>query len=122
MVLVLVLVLVLVCGSGGSSVNVDSVSQRDKLIRRIPLEHICLETDSPSLGLDQQVGPGLLLRLRLSTTVSDPDPSVSQLRNEPRNIQLCCRHVAELKGLDPETVRLVTAQNALRLFPKADRR
>lgn len=70
--------------------------QRDKLIQQIPLEHICLETDSPALGLDPHV------------------------RNEPRHIALCCRHIARLKGLSPQTVQLVTAQNAYRLFPNAD--
>ncbi|XP_074540875.1 putative deoxyribonuclease tatdn3 isoform X2 [Halichoeres trimaculatus] len=68
--------------------------QRDKLIQQIPLEHICLETDSPALGLEKHV------------------------RNEPRNITLCCQHIADLKGVSPETVKVVTAENAYRLFPK----
>ncbi|XP_005732753.1 putative deoxyribonuclease tatdn3 isoform X2 [Pundamilia nyererei] len=72
--------------------------QRDKLIKQIPLEHICLETDSPALGLHQHV------------------------RNEPANIILPCRYIADVKGLPPETVRLVTAHNAYRLFPKAKTR
>ncbi|XP_020510646.1 putative deoxyribonuclease tatdn3 [Labrus bergylta] len=72
--------------------------QRDKLIKQIPLEHICLETDSPALGLEKHV------------------------RNEPCNIVLSCRYIADVKGVSPETVRLVTAQNAYRLFPKANRR
>ncbi|XP_072218796.1 putative deoxyribonuclease tatdn3 isoform X2 [Leuresthes tenuis] len=71
--------------------------QRHKLIRQIPLEHICLETDSPALGLDKHV------------------------RNEPSNICLSCRYIADVKGLSPQTVQLVTAQNAYRLFPKASR-
>ncbi|XP_032398677.1 putative deoxyribonuclease tatdn3 isoform X1 [Etheostoma spectabile] len=70
--------------------------QRDKLIKQIPLEHICLETDSPALGLDKHV------------------------RNEPCNIVLSCRYIADVKGLSSETVRLVTGQNAHRLFPKVD--
>ncbi|XP_053193430.1 putative deoxyribonuclease tatdn3, partial [Scomber japonicus] len=69
--------------------------QRDKLIKQIPLEHICLETDSPALGLDKHV------------------------RNEPSNIVLCCQRIADIKGLSPQTVQLVTAQNAYRLFPRA---
>lgn len=72
--------------------------QRDKLIKQIPLEHICLETDSPALGLHQHV------------------------RNEPANIILPCRYIADVKGLPPETVRLVTTHNAYRLFPKAKTR
>ncbi|XP_030577432.1 putative deoxyribonuclease tatdn3 isoform X2 [Archocentrus centrarchus] len=69
--------------------------QRDKLIKQIPLEHICLETDSPALGIEKHV------------------------RNEPRNIVLPCRYIADIKGVSSETVQLVTAQNAYRLFPKA---
>ncbi|KAF1376967.1 hypothetical protein PFLUV_G00217000 [Perca fluviatilis] len=72
--------------------------QRDKLIKQIPLEHICLETDSPALGLDKHV------------------------RNEPCNIVLSCRYIADIKGLSSQTVQLVTAQNAHRLFPKVDTR
>uniref|UniRef100_A0A3Q4BL29 TatD DNase domain containing 3 n=1 Tax=Mola mola TaxID=94237 RepID=A0A3Q4BL29_MOLML len=72
--------------------------QRDKLIGQIPLEHICLETDSPALGLEQHV------------------------RNEPGNIALSCHHIANIKGLSPQTVQLITAQNAERLFPKANGR
>ncbi|KAM9354523.1 putative deoxyribonuclease tatdn3 isoform 2-T2 [Pholidichthys leucotaenia] len=70
--------------------------QRDKLIKQIPLEHICLETDSPALGLEKHV------------------------RNQPCNITLPCRYIAELKGLSPQTVQLVTTQNAHRLFPRAN--
>uniref|UniRef100_A0A3Q1GXI8 TatD DNase domain containing 3 n=1 Tax=Acanthochromis polyacanthus TaxID=80966 RepID=A0A3Q1GXI8_9TELE len=70
--------------------------QRNKLIKQIPLEHICLETDSPALGPDKHV------------------------RNEPSNITLPCCYIADIKGLSPQTVRLVTAQNAYRLFPKAN--
>lgn len=71
--------------------------ERDKLIKQIPLEHICLETDSPALGLNRYV------------------------RNEPSNIVVSCRYIANVKGLSPQTVQLVTAQNAYRLFPKANR-
>ncbi|XP_071391078.1 LOW QUALITY PROTEIN: putative deoxyribonuclease tatdn3 [Centroberyx affinis] len=70
--------------------------QRDKLIKQIPLEHICLETDSPALGPDKHV------------------------RNEPANILLSCQHIARVKGLPPHTVQHVTTHNAYRLFPKAD--
>ncbi|KAK5903131.1 hypothetical protein CgunFtcFv8_006939 [Champsocephalus gunnari] len=69
--------------------------QRDNLIKQIPLEHICLETDSPALGLHKHE------------------------RNEPCHIALCCRHIADVKGLSAQTVQIVSAQNALRPFPKA---
>ncbi|KAF7656078.1 hypothetical protein LDENG_00046400 [Lucifuga dentata] len=70
--------------------------QRDKLIKQIPLEHICLETDSPALGPDKH------------------------MRNEPSNITVSCQYIAEIKGLSPQTVQLITTQNAFRLFPKAN--
>ncbi|KAM8945420.1 putative deoxyribonuclease tatdn3-A [Pelodytes ibericus] len=70
-------------------------SQREKLIRQIPLENICLETDSPSLGPNKQE------------------------RNVPSNIYIPCEYIASVKGLRPESVSEATTHNALRLFPKA---
>lgn len=69
--------------------------QKQKLVRRLPLESLLLETDSPVLG---------------------PDP---ESRNEPANVAVACRAVADLKGVSPETVARVTTDNARRLFPRA---
>ena len=52
--------------------------QKQKLVRRLPLECLLLETDSPVLG---------------------PDPAT---RNEPANVVVACRAVAELKGVPPD--------------------
>ncbi|KTF82868.1 hypothetical protein cypCar_00004231 [Cyprinus carpio] len=73
---------------------VSKNEQRAKLIRQIPLEHICLETDSPALGIDKHV------------------------RNEPGNIMICCEYIAKVKGISSDVVMEVTTQNALRLFSK----
>ncbi|HWU40941.1 MAG TPA: TatD family hydrolase [Candidatus Acidoferrum sp.] len=69
--------------------------QKQKLVRALPLDCMLLETDSPVLG---------------------PDPSV---RNEPMNVRIACQAVADLKGLQPETVARITTENARRLFPRA---
>lgn len=69
--------------------------QKRKLVQRLPLECLLLETDSPVLG---------------------PDPAT---RNEPANVVVACRAVADLKGVSPETVARVTTDNARRLFPRA---
>ncbi|XP_063775126.1 putative deoxyribonuclease tatdn3-A [Pseudophryne corroboree] len=69
-------------------------NQREKLIRQIPLENICLETDSPALGPN------------------------AQERNIPSNIHIPCEYIARVKGLSPETVGQATTHNALRLFEK----
>ncbi|XP_073709352.1 putative deoxyribonuclease tatdn3 [Garra rufa] len=73
---------------------VSKNEQRAKLIKQIPLEHICLETDSPALGTDKHV------------------------RNEPGNIMICCEYIAKVKGISSDVVMEVTTQNALRLFSK----
>lgn len=76
---------------------VSKTEQRVKLIRQIPLEHICLETDSPALGIDKHI------------------------RNEPGNIMICCEYIAKVKGISSDAVMEVTTQNALRLFSKLKR-
>lgn len=68
-------------------------SQKQKLVRALPLEALALESDSPVLG---------------------PDP---RLRNEPANLVHVVRSIAEIKGESEETVREMTTQNAQKLFP-----
>ncbi|MEE8399741.1 MAG: TatD family hydrolase, partial [Desulfobacterales bacterium] len=66
--------------------------QKQKLASALPLTSLALESDSPVLGPDREV------------------------RNEPANIAYAVRCIADLKGVDEETVKDVTTQNAKRLF------
>jgi TatD DNase family protein len=67
--------------------------QKQKLVRRLPLEALALESDSPVLG------------------------PVRGERNEPANLRHAVELIARLHGVTPERVEEVTTGNALRLFP-----
>ena len=66
--------------------------QKQKLVRQVPLQNLLLETDSPVLGAE----PGA--------------------RNEPANLGIALRAVAEIKGVPPEAVAEATRDNSLELY------
>lgn len=71
--------------------------QKQKLVRRLPLGSLALESDAPVLG---------------------PEPDV---RNEPANLCLARDFIAEAHGVSADRVEEVTTANATRLFPRLGR-
>ena len=69
--------------------------QKQKLVRRLPLACMLVETDSPVLS---------------------PVPGV---RNEPANLRQALRAIAELKQLSEQEVAEAVADNTRRLYPGA---
>lgn len=67
-------------------------SQKQKLVKALPLDALALESDSPALG---------------------PDP---RLRNEPANLVHVVRSIAEIKKETNEKVQDITTQNTQKLF------
>jgi len=66
--------------------------QKQKLVRHLPLSCLLVETDSPVLG---------------------PDP---HQRNEPANITLAIKAVAELKSITEDEVLTAVSENTRRLY------
>lgn len=66
--------------------------QKQKLVRRLPLGCLLLETDSPVLGAERHQ------------------------RNEPANLPLSLEAIAELKGLPREQVAEAVTENTRRLY------
>jgi len=67
-------------------------SEREGLVKAIPIEQICLETDSPVLG-----------------------PTRDE-RNEPANVRVSAEFIARIKGMPVSDVIKITTQNARKLF------
>lgn len=66
--------------------------QKQKLVRRLPLESLLLETDSPVLGPD------------------------AQARNEPANVTVVVRAIAELKNVSVADIEAAVTENTIRLY------
>ncbi len=66
--------------------------QKQKLVRALPLGALLLESDSPALG---------------------PDP---ERRNEPANILVALKAVAEIKGVSEDAVREAVIENTAKLY------
>ncbi len=70
--------------------------QKQKLVRRLPLECLLVETDSPVLGPTREE------------------------RNEPKNAALSLQVIAELKGIALEEARVQVEENTRRLLGEAE--
>lgn len=66
--------------------------QKQKLVKRLPLEALLLESDAPVLGPEKGK------------------------RNEPRNIVISLEWISMLKGIDIQRVAWKTTENAIELF------
>ncbi|KAF6777310.1 hypothetical protein AHF37_01622 [Paragonimus kellicotti] len=70
-----------------------SFPQKQELVKAVPLTNLLLETDSPVLGVS------------------------AEQRNEPAEVLKSCEYIAQAKGVDVLTVRQITTENALKLYP-----
>ncbi len=66
--------------------------QKQELARKIPLDRIVLETDAPYLS------------------------PVPKTRNEPANVKLSAKKIAEIKGIEYSVVERITTENAGKFF------
>jgi TatD DNase family protein len=66
--------------------------QKQNLVKQLPLSCLLVETDSPVLGADPQV------------------------RNEPANLPLAVKVIAEIKRLSEQQVMETVAANTVRLY------
>jgi TatD DNase family protein len=76
--------------------RIATSDQKKALVRRLPLEALLIETDSPWLGPERTV------------------------LNEPKNAWFSVEWIARLKGISPDRVVEATYQNALEVFGWSD--
>lgn len=90
-------------GIGGTLLQENEAGEtlRDT-VRQIPLEHLLLETDAPYVHPSCDVVPSAKKR--------------AKIRNTSLILPAIARKIAELKGIDVETVETQTTQNAVETF------
>ncbi len=84
-----------------------------KIARDVPLENLTLETDAPWNGVQKSID---------SVTSSDiifkenKELNLATLRSDPSTIKLTAEKIAEIKGLDFESVWKKCGENAVKFF------
>jgi len=78
----------------GGAITYPKAGNRVELIRKLPLEGLLVETDAPYLSPQSQRGQ----------------------RNEPANVRIITKKIAEIKNLNYDKVVKATSQNAERIF------
>lgn len=72
-------------------------NKKSEFIKKVPLDLLVLETDSPFL-------------------TPDPARQTNKFPNEPKNLIFIAEKIAEIKGEKVESIAQITTQNALTLF------
>lgn len=73
--------------------SVVNRKSHQKLAKEVPLERMMLETDAPFLS-----------------------PLKSEKRNEPKNIEIAVKYIANMKNINVEELAEITTQNAIDFF------
>lgn len=77
--------------------DVTYSKEKEEFVKRIPMELLVLETDSPFL-------------------TPEPIRSAVKFPNEPKNIQLIAKFIAKIKNLELEDLKKITFENSKKLF------
>ena len=91
----------------GGTVTFERSLQIRRLAADLPLSALVLETDAPDIP------PHWLYR-----TAQDRAAGLPQGRNEPGELPRIAQAVAQLRGLDPETLARATTANACAALPR----
>ena len=97
------------------SVSVNLLVTRNKgirkIVQKIPIEQIMLETDAPWIGPQKPVS-----ELKPQDKLFFKNEQIATLRNDPTTIKQTAEKISELKKLDFETVWKICGKNAERFF------
>ena len=91
----------------GGTVTFERSLQIRRLAADLPLSALVLETDAPDIP------PHWLYR-----TAQDRETGLPQGRNEPGELPRIAQAVAQLRGVDPETLARATTANACAALPR----
>lgn len=90
--------------------KIEGAPDWQKIIKKLPLEKILIETDCPYLT--PPLPAGALPRQQAGLAKAGPKP----IRNEPLYVKYVAQKIAEIKNITLEEMAKITTQNAKELF------